>query len=70
MARFTYDFETAEQRITAYIDFLLKAYNTDVQGLANMAGIPFDTLKAFTKAPLDENASFSTLCDLAKTNKH
>ena len=56
MARYTYDREAAERRVTAYVDFLMTAYDTDAHGLADVAGIPRGTLTKFISAPWEKKS--------------
>ena len=65
MARYTYDQDAAERRITAYLDFLMAAYGTDAHGLADIAGIPRGTLTKFINAPY-ERKSVTVLFTLAR----
>lgn len=57
MARRTYDKEAAERRTNAYLDFLMAAYGTDADGLADIAGIPRGTLAEFMGAPWDDKST-------------
>ena len=65
MQSIEYDEAAAECRIAAYIDFLMTAYGTDLHGLADVAGIPRQTLTKFTRAPYLQK-SFFTLAKLAE----
>jgi len=65
MAGYTYDREAAERRVTAYVDFLMTAYDTDAHGLADVAGIPRGTLTKFINAPW-EKKSITVLFPLAQ----
>lgn len=65
MAGYTYDREAAERRVTAYVDFLMTAYDTDAHGLADVAGIPRGTMTKFINAPW-EKKSVTVLYALAQ----
>ena len=48
--KYRYDDAKGERRITAYVDFLLAAYDTDLDGLADIAGISDEEMAAFVAA--------------------
>lgn len=51
--------EVAECRISVYVDFLMAAYGCDLRGLADIAGIPRQTLTKFMNAPYEQKGIFT-----------
>ena len=45
--RYTYDDDKGARRLDEYLDFLLAAYDTDLDGLAEIAGISDEEMAAF-----------------------
>ena len=62
---YDYDRETSERRIAAYVDFLMASYDVDAHGLADLAGIPRQTLTKFINAPYGKKST-TTLFTLAR----
>ena len=59
------DRSASERRINSYIAFLMDAYGVDAHGLADLAGIPRQTLTKFIRAPYGEKG-VETLVRLAR----
>lgn len=51
--------EVAEGRISVYVDFLMAAYDCDLRGLADVAGMPRQTLTKFMNAPYEQKGIFT-----------
>ena len=51
--------EVAENRISVYVDFLMAAYGCDLRGLADIAGMPRQTLTKFMNAPYEQKGVFT-----------
>lgn len=60
----THDNAAAERRIKAYTRFLMDAYGTDLEGLADIAGVSAEELRRYQAATFD-NISTNVLVKLA-----
>lgn len=50
MTKYSYDNKASERRIRAYTRFLLDAYETDLDGLADIAGVSAEEMSEYQTA--------------------
>lgn len=60
----TYDNEVSARRIAAYTAFLLDAYGTDVNGLADIAGVDRGKMAEFVNETDFENLNCAVIAKL------
>lgn len=60
----TFDNETSARRISAYTAFLLEAYDTDLNGLADIAGVDRGELEEYANETDYDNLNCSVLSTL------
>ena len=65
MTNYIHDDEAGARRLDAYVRFLLDAYETDVDGLAKVAGVDRAAMRRFMKAEYADKSSV-TLIHLAR----
>lgn len=61
---YVYDNETAARRVDAYTRFLMDAYETDIDGLADVTGATVDEIREFNAADYLEKSA-NTMYQLA-----
>ena len=62
---YEYDNETAARRVDAYTRFLMDAYETDLDGLADVTGATVDEIREFNAADYLEKSA-NTMYQLAR----